>query len=391
MSSHVHVTKFDESGQVYNQTTCAGGPMTADWEWKTRGSTREFGRYRSPGPGCCSLSDMAIRSVLQNSYTLTAESLQNLPWALGNTLWKNIVTAQLDSTRTWKAFAAAYRDCPSRILPHQLKIISTPNLPLASYISLINSTSFHWLTFLTLERMTCPRSSLLQISHLTNLAVLTIGMGVSAPDIGIDDSMVRAWGRAAVLDSSAFQVLRVLKLAWQLHITSRVFEYLGGFPELGFVTFDGCGLGPEAVDVASSRGWEYRTGNDRTEHLLENAPTDAGWDSYPHALFSAAGSLGAAKSHHEGVRAVDDLPRLHLALGSRSPKGVPSPSAGHFWECFYRSPYTRKREVVYNLKEDEKSPITELVPKMGNTGPTKRRRVRMSKQQDMVDALIDFT
>ena len=82
---------FDqESGLVYTELTCNGGPMTADWVWKTRGRTREHGYFRSSSPGCSSLKNMAIRSLLLHSFSITAQSLETLPWSIGQELWQRI-------------------------------------------------------------------------------------------------------------------------------------------------------------------------------------------------------------------------------------------------------------------------------------------------------------
>lgn len=67
--------------------------MTADWVWKTKGSPREAVNFRSRGPGCSSLVNMAIRSVLYNSYSITPESLEGVPWELASVLWQQIVTS----------------------------------------------------------------------------------------------------------------------------------------------------------------------------------------------------------------------------------------------------------------------------------------------------------
>ena len=84
--------RFDEeSGLVYSQTSCKAGPMTADWVWKTTGSTREHRDFRSSGPGCSSLKNMAIRGVLLHSFSLTAEGLKALPWSIGQVLWQRIL------------------------------------------------------------------------------------------------------------------------------------------------------------------------------------------------------------------------------------------------------------------------------------------------------------
>ena len=67
--------------------------MTADWVWKTKGSTKEAGRFRSLGPGCSSLLDMAVRKALCNSYNITSESLEEVPWELASLVWRQLVTS----------------------------------------------------------------------------------------------------------------------------------------------------------------------------------------------------------------------------------------------------------------------------------------------------------
>lgn len=82
---------FDpDSGLVFTEISCKGTPMTADWMWKTTGSTRAHGRFRSIGPGCDSLFNMALRSASLNSFSITAENLEILPWGIGQKLWECI-------------------------------------------------------------------------------------------------------------------------------------------------------------------------------------------------------------------------------------------------------------------------------------------------------------
>jgi len=85
--------QHDESGQVFTEVTCRGGPMTADWVWKTKGSLREAGRFRSLGPGCSSLFNMAIRSTLRNSFNITTESLKEVPWEVAGPLWQRLMAS----------------------------------------------------------------------------------------------------------------------------------------------------------------------------------------------------------------------------------------------------------------------------------------------------------
>lgn len=67
--------------------------MTADWLWKTKGHPRKAGNVRSRGTGCSSLVDMAIRSLLYNSCSITSESLEGVPWELASVLWQCIVAS----------------------------------------------------------------------------------------------------------------------------------------------------------------------------------------------------------------------------------------------------------------------------------------------------------
>lgn len=91
--SNFKTIKHDESGQVFTEVSCPGAPMTLDWVWKTQGSSREVARFRSSGPGCSSLVNMAIRTALTHSFNITAESLEGLPWEVANLLWKRLVAS----------------------------------------------------------------------------------------------------------------------------------------------------------------------------------------------------------------------------------------------------------------------------------------------------------
>ena len=86
-------TGHDEAGQVFTETIRAGRSMTAEWKWRTKGSTRIHGRFRSEGPGCSTLIDMAVRSCLMYSYDITSEVLEEVPEYIGRVLWSHIVAA----------------------------------------------------------------------------------------------------------------------------------------------------------------------------------------------------------------------------------------------------------------------------------------------------------
>ena len=332
-------TKHDESGQVYTEVSCRGGPATADWKWRTKGSTREHGIYRSLGPGCSSLYDTSVRSCLLNSRDITAETLREVPETIGIVLWNRIVAAyvfdplcgpvrssnlsetcgsQLDSVQVFLAFAERY----PFMIGRKSHTILMPSLPLASYLKDVTSSNYQWLTHLTLLSITIPRTALIQVSLVTNLAVLTIGPGVLAPDIGADDNLIRTWSRSAA--AGAFRMLRVLAMRDQPYITARAFEYLTVFPALAiFATESVPGVGPQVKDVVLAGEWKSKTGEDLDDWLFRGSATSsAEWNVISQALFELAGKLHAETLKAEDMEILDAFPVMHLAIGGRAENAV---------------------------------------------------------------------
>ena len=52
-----------DSGLVYSEVVYRVTPNQSNWIYKARGSSKEIEEYRSPGPGCSSLLDMALRKA----------------------------------------------------------------------------------------------------------------------------------------------------------------------------------------------------------------------------------------------------------------------------------------------------------------------------------------
>ena len=183
--------KHNDSGQVFTEVSSPGGPMTADWAWKTIGSSREARSFRSLGSGCSSLVNMAIRCALLYSYDITAESLVGVPWEVACQVWQRLIDSyaigsgqciasandslcrQLDSLRIWKAFASAYPHELDASVRRRHQLIDRPNMRLSDYIKPISSTNFDWISLLTISYITCSRTDLVKISQLPNLGVLT--------------------------------------------------------------------------------------------------------------------------------------------------------------------------------------------------------------------------
>ncbi len=269
-------------------------------------------------------------------------------------------------------------------LKHKHHHIIEPNMKLIDYMKPIISPSLSWITSLTLSNTTCSRTDLIQISRIINIGTLSIGPNVQAPDIGIDDSIIRSWGRLAA-DSDAFSVLRVLSCRSQKEMTPRIFTYLNQFPSLDLFNVEDSNLGPQCKHLAFQHGWKSKTGVDLSSLLMKGGTESVGWDSAADACFRLGGQLCAEALTEDGVTEIDDRPVLHLALGPVP--AVPTMDKTGNWnlQCFYRT----KREGFQRddlLHNSNKRNLEEVQPKL----PRKKPTVRASKQQNLEDVLVDF-
>lgn len=374
-----------ESGQVYIETITRECPMTAEWAWKTIGSSRDAKRFRSRGPGCASLTNMAIRCAVANSLSITPKSLKTVPWQAGKGIWSRIVAYKLDSIRIWKVFASAYLGEDDETLNQKEHVILRPEGSFSNYLTPLISPSFHWITFLTLSFITCSRIDLLQLSRLVNLGVLSICEKVNCSDVGFDDSIIRSWGRAAA-ESNAFSMLRVLNCRSQREITPRVLTYLNDFSSLALFAVEDCNIGPRDKKLALGLGWHYKTGVDLSKFLLEAGATNSTWHTVIRACFRGSGSFSAERVTAEGVAAVDALPVLHFSLGGAVPDAVLDVTGNHSMRVFQRV----KGHVIVPV-----NPIKGLKRPAGQTSGSanqahKKPMMRSTKQQSMENMLKEF-
>lgn len=253
---------------------------------------------------------------------------------------------------------------------------------LIDYMKPTTSPSLNWITFLTLSNITCSRADLIQISQLVNLGNLTLGPAIQAPDIGLDDGIIRNWGRLAA-ESDAFSTLRVLNFRWQREITSRVFIHLNQFPALALFNVEECNLGPQEKPTAQQHGWKYKTGLELRDWLLKGGVKGPSWDSVVHACFRLGGEFSTESLTAEGVWAIDDLPVLHLSIGDAARDALVDFVGGRILRCFYRTMKYQGEEVV---RASNKRLFTEDQSKV----PRKKPIMRASKQQNMEDLLMRF-
>ena len=258
-------------------------------------------------------------------------------------------------------------------------------MSLGDYTKPLISHSFQWITFLTLSNVIISRKDLINLSSLVNVGVLTIGQGVFTPDVGLDDGVVRAWGRAAV-EADAFSLLRVLNLRQQKQVTPRIFQYLNEFPSLSIFNLDDCSLGPKDKQAAMTAGWKYKTGKMLNDFLPELGKVDATWDSVVHACFRAGGAYGIGSITAEGVNAINSLPVLHFTIGATTSDAGLNASGNYKLQCFERI-----ANWVAPQKESLK-PVKRPIDATVKSGERTRKKpmLRASRQESLGDLLTGF-
>lgn len=269
-------------------------------------------------------------------------------------------------------------------LKHKYHHIIEPNMKLIDYMKPIISPSFNWITSLTLSNITCSRTDLIQVSRVVNIGTLSIGPNVQAPNIGIDDSIIRSWGRLAA-DSDAFTVLRVLSCRSQKEMTARIFNYLNQFPSLDLFKVEHCNLAPQGKSLALQHGWKSITGVDISSLHVEGGTEGMGGGSAADACFRVGDQFYADALTEDGVTKIDELPVLHLALGPIPAVPTADKTRNQSWQCFYRT----KREAFQcndRLHNSNKRNLEEVQPKPARKKPT----MRPSKQQNLEDVLTGF-
>ena len=256
-------------------------------------------------------------------------------------------------------------------------------MPVTEYIKPIRSVTYEWITFLALSHITCSRLDLVNISKLVNLGALTIGPSVETSDVGLDDRIIRTWGRAAA-ESEAFSMLRVLACRSQLDLTSQCFQHLSQFPSLALLTVENCSVRSLDKLVARNSGWRYSTGKDLGASLVNSGCANGSWDTIMRTLFYRCSNFGVAALTTEGVRAINSLPILHFSLGPVQGDPMVKQKGQLLLRFFERDKPEHREEVepVITGKRMLAEPI--------HNRPIKRQGANASRKQNFEDSLIEF-
>ena len=271
--------------------------------------------------------------------------------------------SEINSLYVWRVFAVAYPDVPDKDLQHRCQDVASPTMAFPYYVKPLLSASMQWITFLTLSSIICSRLDLINISKLSNIGTLTIGEGVEVLDGGFDDSIVRAWARAAT-EFDAFSMLRVLACRKQQSITPQIFLSISQILPLLLFLLEDCSIGSRDRPHAEASGWKYRSTNKLGEFLKGRGINDSSWDSIIHACFCQNADVSTV------------TPILHFSLGKllKGDDGL---------RCFYRNeisnetpqpPIATKRELVDSDRDQSRS----------------RKTIKISKQRNDNDLMTDF-
>ena len=295
---------------------------------------------------------------------------------------------QLDNLHIWKALVSAYSLERNTSLKHRYQILEKPDMQLENYIKPVSSPSLDWVTFLTLSNVTCSRTDLIKISQLPNIGALTIGPGILADEAGLDDGIVRSWARVAAT-TDAFHMLRVLSCRSQKDITHKVLTHLTEFPALAVFIVENCGVNYLDKSDALRCGWEYKTGESFSANAVGGGVIEVGWDSMMHSNFQLGGLYNHSALTAEDIKAIDELPRLHLSLGNPPRAAVVNAFGDSSLRsfCLVRSTVARGHSLT--SRSSNKRPSNQD-RSSGNNKVGRRSTMRVSKQQGMEALLNEY-
>ncbi|KAI9723668.1 MAG: hypothetical protein M1812_000968 [Candelaria pacifica] len=380
--------RFDEaSGQVYTEVT-VGGKIDADWAWRSRGSNRFSEYYHEQGTA--SLEATAMRSVLANIGSITAEALEYVPWHIARNIWAKIGRSgeprELDSFHAWRAFATVYhKEGDSSLLYHRQSIIK-PSIALEQYMKTVTSQEIDWITYLSISNVAFTRTELIKLSKLVNLGALDIlgSTGLCRATSSVEDSVVRAWSTVAA-EGGAFSKLRVLILRNHRDITPRSLEYLNCFPSLTLYKVSGCSISFLDDEEVKSSGWSCSSGKELLEALSRDKGMAHSWDTPIHACFRRAGNLKSGVSEVAEAERINSLPVLNFRIGPTAGEDLFTSLSHHAILCFQRQqPQIEEAPLDGGLKRKEQESETAL------SQAPKKRKMKVSKHQKFEELLKGF-
>jgi hypothetical protein len=232
--SHARTGYDTSTGQMFSEAQVAVKKRQhSDWIGELRTPSTATKAYPNKGVGARSLARMASIKLAYNFRSLTADHFDEIPWALAEVVWEEVVVRRRESFHTWKVLASAYPQEMANPINRYLVRVERPSLPLTSYYSGLNSNDVRWLTCLRISPKRVRAAELVALADIKNLAVLDLSDGftcISNLQSSFDERVMRSWAEMA-REGHKMQHLEVLMLGWQ-DVGLWIFAYLRHFPKL---------------------------------------------------------------------------------------------------------------------------------------------------------------
>ncbi|ELR03814.1 hypothetical protein VC83_04731 [Pseudogymnoascus destructans] len=191
--------------------------------------------------------------------------LDLLPLSTVEGMWAAINQRAQLNLDTWKKISkrllSEKRDTVTELgLRRYRQEIESPSPELSFYAGPVTSTSFDFLTSLTITAW-YPIHDLVNLADVVNLGILQIyETEKSILELGLErlvpDRLLRAWAELAV-ENGAFSVLRVLKFhVLEGGLTDSSLRHFNSFPALGLVYPGPQGMSESVAVKAKEQGWQ---------------------------------------------------------------------------------------------------------------------------------------
>ena len=281
------------------------------------------------------------------------------------------------------------------MLKFRSQVVRRVNLSLENYIRPITAVRSEWITFLSLNDIACSRSDLINLEQLTNLGVLTVGPGVRTADASLEDSIIRAWARAAV-DHDAFSMLRVFACRRQMDITVRVIEYLSHLSALSLFVLEDCHVSSGVKAKAESFDWKYHKSK-AVKRLLDNSGCASGsWEDVTKSLHSHSLGLDMASLKLPHISTKSAVAILNMSMSNVPKNATTGGSSNDSLRCFERV----KRPKLESRLKAEHCSASELpggarqgkrmLDHIRTADPCKRRTIKASRQKEVESTFQGF-
>jgi hypothetical protein len=235
---------FDvSSGQVFSESSVRVAKQHgSDWigEYKTPSLLKKAAHHNIHGSR--SLQSMAKAQVARNMRSITPEHLRDMPWAVAEKLWEEIVSIRGESFHAWRVLASSHGDNFNTLKYRYYIEMRRPPLAVADYFKGLTSPSLDWLTCLRISPKYVDKADLVKIAGITNIAILDLSDNLATVDLSpsrLDERIFKTWAELALQDG-AFKHLRALLFGWQPAISTWILKYLDNFPALQLVVATAC-------------------------------------------------------------------------------------------------------------------------------------------------------